>query len=60
MPCFISIRAWASEPAMSWAKSLRSKPMEALISSMMADGPAAKRPPHISLPVFLSDMLWFR
>jgi hypothetical protein len=28
---------------------LRSKSIEALISSIMSDGPAAKRPPHILL-----------
>ena len=31
---------------MSWRHSFRSKPMEALISCITADGPAAKRPPH--------------
>ena len=34
---------------MSWAASLRSKSMEALISSMISAGPAANRPPHIVL-----------
>ena len=31
----------------SWAASRRSNPIEALIASMIASGPAAKRPPHI-------------
>ena len=34
---------------MSWAASLRSKSIEALISSMISAGPAANRPPHILL-----------
>ena len=37
------------EPRMSCRHSLRSKPMEALISCMITDGPAAKRPPHCML-----------
>src|SRR3546814_5487084 len=41
--------ACAIEPRMSWAKSFLSKPMEAFISSMIASGPEAKRPPHIWL-----------
>ena len=47
MPCFASMAAWALEPLMSCAKRRWSNPMEALISSMMASGPEAKRPPHI-------------
>ncbi len=49
MPFRASMAAWAREPAMSWAYSRLSKPMEALIFSMIADGPAAKRPPHSAL-----------
>ncbi len=52
MPTAASIAAWAREPAMSCGASLRSKPMDALIASMMASGPEAKRPPHIAFEVF--------
>jgi hypothetical protein len=34
---------------MSWRASRLSNPIEALIASMIASGPAAKRPPHIVL-----------
>ena len=47
MPWWASMRAWACEPRMSWRKSRRSKSIEALISSMTASGPSAKRPPHM-------------
>ncbi len=49
MPARASMAAWASEPRISWRQSLRSKPIEALISAMITDGPAAKRPPHCAL-----------
>jgi thiol-disulfide isomerase/thioredoxin len=39
--------AWAFDPAMSWAAIRLSNPIEAFIASMIASGPAAKRPPHI-------------
>ena len=45
-------RAWRygpAEPAMSWAASLRSKSIEALISSIASAGRPANRPPHIVL-----------
>ncbi len=45
-PIRASIAACASEPRMSWRHILRSKPIEALISCMITDGPAANRPPH--------------
>ena len=44
-----SMAAWAREPRMSCRHSLRSKPIEALMACMTADGPAAKRPPHCML-----------
>src|SRR5579872_1808847 len=48
--------AWALEPSISSRQSLRSKPIEALIRCMIADGPAANRPPHRRLaPAFVSD-----
>src|ERR1700712_2791439 len=46
--------AWAIEPLMSCAKSFLSKPIDAFISSMMAAGPDAKRPPHIWLEALVS------
>src|SRR5580692_4684582 len=47
IPCFASMLACATEPAMSsWARRL-SNSMEALISSMTEAGPPSKRPPHI-------------
>ena len=48
-PIFASIAAWAREPRMSCRHSLRSNPMEALMSCMITDGPPAKRPPHCAL-----------
>ena len=48
IPCFASIAAWAFEPAMSCAKRRLSKPIEALISSMIASGPELESPaPHL-------------
>ncbi len=47
MPVAANMAAWAREPAMSCGASRRSYPIEALIASMIASGPAAKRPPHI-------------
>ncbi len=49
MPARASMAAWASEPLMSCRHSLRSNPIEALISAMITEGPAAKRPPHCAL-----------
>ena len=49
MPCLASMATCACEPAMSCIASLRSKSIEALISSMISAGPLAKRPPHIVL-----------
>ena len=46
MPVRASMAACASDPLMSCRHSARSKPIEALISCMIADGPPAKRPPH--------------
>src|SRR6185312_15655892 len=54
MPVVISIRAWARDPARSSFASRLSKSMEALISSMMAEGPAPKRPPHILFALICS------
>jgi hypothetical protein len=45
-PARASIAAWAREPRMSCRHILRSKPIEALISCITTEGPAAKRPPH--------------
>ena len=39
---------------MSWAASFLSKSIEALISSMISDGPTANRPPHIALLIVIS------
>src|SRR5690606_21398873 len=47
MPCAASMSAWAREPSMSSAARRRSKSIEALMASITAEGPAAKRPPHI-------------
>src|SRR6056297_2026383 len=47
IPVAASMAAWAREPAISCAASRLSNPIEALIASMIASGPAAKRPPHI-------------
>jgi len=38
---------------MSWRHSFLSKPIEALISCITTDGPAAKRPPHCGLAAAL-------
>jgi hypothetical protein len=47
MPVRASIAAWARDPAMSWRASRLSNPIEALIASMIASGPAANPPaPH--------------
>src|SRR6056297_538631 len=54
MPVAANMAAWALEPAMSWAARRLSNPIEALIASMIASGPAAKRPPHIWFEVSLS------
>ncbi len=55
MPWAASIAAWAREPSMSWGASRRSKPIEALIASMIASGPPEKRPPHMAFEA-LSDI----
>ena len=44
-----SMAIWAFDPAMSWAASLRSKSIEALISSIASAGRPLNRPPHIVL-----------
>src|SRR5271157_4818428 len=49
IPWRASMATWAREPAISWAASLRSKSIEALIASMISAGPTANRPPHIAL-----------
>ena len=54
MPVFASISECAIDPRISCANSFRSKEIEALIACMIADGPEAKRPPHISLLVLVS------
>ena len=51
MPVAASIAAWAREPSISCFASRLSNPIEALIASMIASGPAAKRPPHMALVV---------
>src|SRR5690606_12067325 len=62
MPVSASIVAWAIDPAISWRNRRWSNPIEALISSMMASGPVANRPPHILLLIeylgdcFMTDM----
>jgi hypothetical protein len=52
-PIRANIAACAREPLISWRHSLRSKPIEALISCITTDGPAAKRPPHCWFAVAL-------
>lgn len=42
---------------MSWAYSFLSKPIETLISAMIAAGPAPKRPPHMALAALRSVSL---
>src|SRR5436190_4176110 len=49
MPCWASIAACALLAVMSWRYRCRSTSIEALIASMIASGPDAKRPPHILL-----------
>src|SRR4029079_13560526 len=49
MPCLPSMAACALEARMSWGAKALSKPTEAFISSMIAVGDDAKRPPHILL-----------
>ena len=52
MPVAPSMAAWAREPRISWGANRRSNPIEALIASMIASGPAAKRPPHMVFRFF--------
>src|SRR6056297_3272680 len=47
IPVAASMAAWARDPAISCAAIRLSNEIEALIASMIASGPAAKRPPHI-------------
>src|SRR5215470_15993647 len=55
MPWRTSMAACAFDATISWAYRRRSKPMEALIRSMTAAGPAANRPPHMRCaPLFPS------
>src|SRR3954469_21127874 len=49
MPCWASMAACALLAVMSWRYRCRSTSIEALIASMIASGPDAKRPPHILL-----------
>jgi hypothetical protein len=49
IPTRASIAACAKEPLMSCRHSFWSKPIEALISCITTDGPAANRPPHCGL-----------
>ena len=49
MPASDSMAAWAFEAVMSWTNRRMSKSMDALISSMISDGPASKRPPQTGL-----------
>jgi thiol-disulfide isomerase/thioredoxin len=56
MPVAPSMAAWARLASMSCAARRRSKSIEALIASMIASGPAAKRPPHIAFEVSRSVM----
>src|SRR5690242_14600609 len=51
MPWATSMAQWAREPRTSCLARRWSKSMEELISSMMAVGPAEKRPPHILLVI---------
>ena len=55
MPVAASMAAWAFDPAMSCAARRWSKPIEALISSMMLSGLLVNRPPHIALLIEASD-----
>jgi len=57
MPTWASMAAWAREPRMSCRHIFRSKPMEALMACMMAEGPSAKRPPHCWLAPVVLGML---
>ena len=63
-PARASMAAWARLPLMSWRHILRSKPMEALMSCMITEGPRAKRPPHWAFASALrsrgSDWLGFK
>ena len=54
IPVAASMAAWAREPAISCGARRLSNPIEALIASMIASGPALKRPPHIVFADFLS------
>ena len=54
--CFANIAEWAIDPAISCTAILLSKSIDALIDSIMASGPLAKRPPHIAFDEFLSDI----
>jgi thiol-disulfide isomerase/thioredoxin len=53
MPVAANMVAWASDPAMSCGARRWSYPIEALIASIIASGPAAKRPPHIVFAVLV-------
>ena len=56
IPCAASISTWALDAARSCRHSALSKGIEAFISRMTEDGPAANRPPHIVLePLLLSS-----
>src|SRR3546814_4370546 len=54
MPCAASMATCAFEATMSWRHSALSKGIEALISRMIALGPSANLPPHITLELPVS------
>ncbi len=57
MPWRISILQWASEAVISWKTRRRSTSMEALMASMISEGPASNRPPHMGLVLPASSSL---
>src|SRR4051812_14883055 len=57
MPCRPSIATCACEPLMSCRHIRLSKGIDAFISRMTAEGPSAKRPPHIALELCLRSTI---
>jgi hypothetical protein len=57
MPCAPSIATCALEAAMSSRQKRLSKPIEALISRISAEGPPPKRPPHIRFEGLVSSAM---
>src|SRR5690606_30085558 len=53
IPCSVSMRAWASEPATSSSTMAPSTPTEALTRLTSSSVGSAKRPPHIVEPFFV-------